>query len=213
MDHHLGGRFRAWALVGAYGDDLVPVADRLAAACGFDAAQRTCLRRLGRAINYNAYGEFESDVRLMPARLYDIMARWGDPFAMQAEEPIVHELEAQRDADLRQALALAPRWQSERARVVLLPHAPWSRRVSGSLANELATAHPDQAQAVLAGRPAGDFSVSVRAPRAAPGGAMEVCAAFGGSGRAGAAGIDALPAQDLERFLQAFSVARWGAAL
>jgi len=32
MDRHLGGRHRNWAVVGAYGDDLVAAADRLAAA-------------------------------------------------------------------------------------------------------------------------------------------------------------------------------------
>ena len=30
VDRYLGGRFRAWALVGAYGDELTAVADRLA---------------------------------------------------------------------------------------------------------------------------------------------------------------------------------------
>ena len=36
-----------------------------------------------------------------------------------------------------------------------------------------------------------------------------VCAAFGGSGRAAAAGIDGLPASELERFIQAFAAAHW----
>lgn len=34
VDRHLGGRFRAWAIVGAFGDNLAPVASRLAAALG-----------------------------------------------------------------------------------------------------------------------------------------------------------------------------------
>jgi hypothetical protein len=33
---------------------------------------------------------------------------------------------------------------------------------------------------------------------------------FGGDGRAGAAGIDHLPADQMERFVAAFSSARWG---
>jgi hypothetical protein len=212
VDRHLGGRYRAWALVGAYGDDLVAVADRLAADAGFDAAQRAALRRLGQAINYNAYGEDESDVCIAPAALYGVMARHADPFAMLAGEPVVDKIDSQRHADLRQALALAPSWQSERARVVVLPDAPWSRRVSGCLANELATAQPAQAQAVLTHRHSGDFAVSVRAPRHAPAGAHDVCADFGGGGRAGAAGIDALPTDELDRFIQAFSAAHWGTA-
>lgn len=209
VDRALGGRHRAWALVGAYGDELDATADHLATASGFGAAQRAALQRLGRAINYNAYGDEASDVRLHPAALYAVMARHDDPFALIAHETVIDEIGAQRESDLRQALALAPAWQSERARVVVLPDAPWSRRVSGVLANELAAARPDQAQAVLRARRCGDYQVSVRAPKSAKQGAATLCAAFGGSGRAAAAGIDALPASELERFVQAFAAARW----
>jgi single-stranded DNA-specific DHH superfamily exonuclease len=210
MDRHLGGRYRAWALVGAYGDDLVAVADRLAIDAGLDAVQRTALRWLGQAINYNAYGEAAADVLIAPDRLYAILARWPDPMDLIAHEPVVDALDAQRRTDLERAQAIAPAWQDERARVIVLPDAPWSRRVIGCLANELARARPRQAQAVLRMRPSGDYSVSVRAPRTAPSGASRVCEAFGGSGRAAAAGIDALPARDLERFIQALSAIRWG---
>jgi hypothetical protein len=210
VDRWLGGRQRAWALVGAYGDDLVEVADRLALCSGFTQPQRVALRRLGQAINYNAYGEHDSDVCIAPAALYRIMACHSDPFTMLATEPVVDRIDAQRRADLSQAMALAPSWQSERARVLVLPDAPWSRRVSGSLANELATEHPAQAQAVLTQQQSGAFRISVRAPHDAACGAHVLCADFGGGGRAAAAGIDALPADDLDRFVQAFSRARWG---
>ncbi|MBX3620658.1 MAG: hypothetical protein KF891_11835 [Rhizobacter sp.] len=212
VDRHLGGRFRAWALVGAYGDDLVAVADVLAAEAGFDAAQRAQLRSLGQAINYNAYGEDAGDVCIAPARLYRLMAAWPDPLAMWAHEPVVATIAAQRSADLAQAAALAPAFESERARVLVLPDAPWSRRVSGCLANELASAQPGRAQAVLTPRREGGYSVSVRAPRAAPHGAAQFCETFGGSGRAGAAGIDRLAAGDLPAFTRAFSAAPWGQA-
>lgn len=209
VDRHLGGRQRAWALAGAYGDELTAEADRLALASGFGASQRAALQRLGRAINYNAYGEDVSDVRLHPAALYTLMARHADPFALLAHEPVIAEIDAQRDADLRLALALAPAWQSDRARVVVLPDAAWSRRVSGVLANELAAERPAQAQAVLSVRRDGAYRVSVRAPREAPQGAAALCRGFGGSGRSAAAGIDALPAAELDRFVQAFAAASW----
>lgn len=209
VDRALGGRFQTWALVGAYGDDLAQVADGLAAAAGLDAGRRAELQRLGQAINYNAYGEEAGDVLIAPARLYEILARWPDPVALLAHEPIVDELDGLRRADLSAGLAVAPYFQSERARVVVLPDAPWSRRVCGTLANTLAAARPQQAQAVLWPRRSGELNVSVRAPRAAPGGADRLCAAFGGSGRAAAAGVDALPPRDLDRFVQALSAARW----
>lgn len=210
MDRHLGGRHRAWALVGAYGDDLVAPADRLARAIGLDDSQRAGLRRLGQAINYNAYGEDATDVCIAPATLYGVMARHADPFSMLAGEPIVGELDARRRSDLSQALALAPSWEGPQGRLIVLPDAAWSRRISGSLANELATADPVRAHAVLTHRRGGGFSVSVRAPRASPGGASGLCARFGGSGRAAAAGIDALPPDQLDLFITAFSAVRWG---
>ncbi len=211
MDRHLGGRFRSWALVGAYGDNLGSVADELALASGFDAAQRTKLRRLGEAINYNAYGDGPSDVCIAPRALYALMARHTDPLQMLAHEPIVGVIGRQREADLKQADALAPYWQSDHARVCVLPDAPWSRRIIGGLANELANAHPQQAQAVLKARADGDFVVSVRAPVRAPHGASAFCARFGGAGRETAAGIDRLPAHELGRFVEAFA-ATWAGA-
>ena len=209
MDNWLGGRFHAWALVGAYGDALTAVAHRRAAAAGFDDKGRAALRRLGEAINYNAYGDDEHDVHIAPAALYRIMARHAEPFEMIADEPVVDELDALRGDDLRRAMAVAPTLRSERACLVVLPDAPWSRRVLGCLANELAAAAPRQAQAVLKHRPAGGYLVSVRAPRAAPHGADRLCAIFGGGGRSAAAGIDTLAADQLERFVAAFGGMDW----
>ena len=209
VDRLLGGSQRAWALVGAYGDELGPVADRLASDSGFDAAARDALCSLGRTINYNAYGESEADVCIPPAELYVVMARHADPFSLQADEPLIATIAHQRDDDLQRAQAIAPRWQAEQARVHVLPDAAWSRRVSGTFANELAAASPSQALAVLYPRRDGKLVVSVRAPRRAPHGAQALCQAFGGSGRSAAAGIDALPLAELERFIGAFA-AHWG---
>jgi hypothetical protein len=203
VDRHLGGRFRGWALVGAYGDNLWAVADPLATAMGLEAPQRARLRRLGEAINYNAYGEQDSDVCIAPARLYAVMAQHADPLRL-ADEPIFSAIDRMRSDDLRQALAVAPHWQSGRARVMVLPDAPWSRRVLGSLANELANAQPSLAHAILKATAAGDFTVSVRAPQVRPHGASDFCARFGGAGRAAAGGIDGLRPADLARFVDAF---------
>lgn len=209
VDRQLRGAHRAWALVGAYGDDLTAVADRLAIESGFDAAQRGSLQRLGRSINYNAYGEQPEDVHVAPAALYALMSRYADPLAMLAAEPVIAEIDELRQSDLQQALGLAPVWQNERVRVLVLPDAPWSRRVSGTLANMLAQTRPDVAHAVLRPNRAGGYNVSLRAPRSVPRGAAALCAAFGGSGRAAAAGIDDLPAAELDRFIAAVAAADW----
>lgn len=210
MDHELQGRFRAWALVAAYGDNLTMVADTLATQSGFGADERRRLRRLGEAINYNAYGESLADVCLAPAQMYVLMSRYEEPLALLAREPVFETIERQREADLQQARAVLPYREADPARVCLLPDAPWSRRISGTLANALANAKPAQAQAVLKRRAEGGFTVSVRAPLQQPQGASELCARFGGSGRTTAAGIDHLPEGELERFVDAF-VAAWPA--
>ena len=82
----------------------------------------------------------------------------------------------------------------------------------GTFANALAAAEPLLAHAVLRQRAAGDFVVSVRAPLVSGSGASTVCTRFGGSGRAGAAGIDHLPQHELGQFLDAFATAQWGLA-
>lgn len=211
MDRYLGGAHRSWALVGAYGDNLTGVADALAAQTGMTIQDHDRLRRLGEAINYNAYGEEESDVFITPARLYETLLRYRDPLELLQHEPIAQQLDALRREDLRRAADLPPHWQNDRARAILLPDAVWSRRVIGCLANELARAEPGRAHAVLKAVRGDGYVVSVRAPLSAAGGARELCRRFGGAGRAGAAGIDRLPARELDRFLEAFGTARWGA--
>jgi hypothetical protein len=76
--------------------------------------------------------------------------------------------------------------------------------VCGVRASELARAAPRRAHAdALA--PGGVWQVSVRAPLARPAGAAALCRAFpSGGGREGAAGINHLPAGELERFAARF---------
>jgi len=224
VDRHLGGAYRAWALVGAYGDNLGRVADQLAAVSGFSADDCQQLRRLGEVINYNAYGDSDADVCIAPAWLFKLMLPHRDPRDLLASEGIVDEIDEMRQADLRQAMGLTPVWQGPQGRVLVLPDAPWARRVLGCLANELANAQPSQAHAVLKAQAAGEpavaggvhegagasYAVSVRAPLSAPMGADKLCSAFGGGGRARAAGIDELPVADLNRFIAAFAAMRWG---
>lgn len=210
VDRRIGGACHGWALVGTYGDNLAEAADRLCADWGYDTGDRLRLRRMGEAINYNAYGDDERDVHIAPARLYKIMIRYRDPRDLLAHEGVIDEIDALRRRDVHRALAIAPHWQDARGSVLVLPDEPWSRRVVGALANELANAEPQRAHAVLKPqRDGGAYVVSVRAPLEAPHGAHALCHDFGGGGRARAAGVDSLPASDLDRFVAAFAATRW----
>jgi hypothetical protein len=210
MDRLLQGRFRAWALVGAYGDNLGQVADTLAAHIGLGPAERQQLRLLGEGINYNAYGDEAADQHIAPQALYERLARHAHPLDLLRHDRIGSELDALRRADLQHTLAQPIHAAGPGARWICLPDAPWSRRVIGVLANELASDASQQAHAVLKADWQGGYVVSLRAPQAAPAGADEFCRRFGGGGRAGAAGIDHLPAAALERFISELAAARWG---
>jgi hypothetical protein len=212
VDRHLDGEQRLWAIVGAYGDNLIDAADTLARDCGLSDEDRAALQRLGESINYNAYGEDERDVHMLPALLYETLVRYRDPRRLIEREPVAAELDALRMCDLTAAHACRVRWQGEAGSVHVLPSAAWARRVAGCFANELALKEPQRAHAVLVTRRDGGYFVSVRAPLAEPDGAHALCARFGGGGRALAAGIDVLPEPELARFIDEFAAHRWCAA-
>lgn len=211
VDARLKGRFRAWAIAAAYGDNLPRSAERLAAMLSLSSKQRAQLRLLGEAVNYNAYGDTEADLRIHPAALYRWMAHYSDPFDLLAQSPIVLELYELRRSDLARARTETARLEDARFTMVMLPDAPWSRRVIGTFANELAISDPRRASAVLKELPGGDYTASVRAPVATPHGADALAREFGGGGRAAAAGIDRLPMADVPRFVARLATMEWTA--
>ena len=205
IDRHLRGRFRIWAVVGAFGDNLEDRAAELARPLQLDADRLEALRELGNVLNYNAYGESEADVMVPPAELYRIVSHYADPFELLRLEPVIARLVDERREDLQRALEAHPARVLPTASAWVLPDAPWSRRVIGTFANRLALAEPHRAHAVLT--PAhGAFVVSVRSPRGKSPTAVEFCRRFPtGGGRALAAGIDRLQPDGLDRFLQDFA--------
>ena len=204
VDRHLGARFRAWAVVAAYGDGLARTAEALGDSIGLDSGERDTLRSLGEDLNYNAYGDTTADLLVPPAALYRELAPFPSPLRFAAEAAVVAKLRAGRLADMERALAVAP----YRPDVYVLPDADWARRVSGTLANDLAARAPDRAHAVLVPCPNDGYGVSIRAPRAAPTGCAALAREFAtGGGREAAAGIDHLPADAVERFIERFRTA------
>jgi hypothetical protein len=99
-----------------------------------------------------------------------------------------------------------PTRESEKTAVFILPNEAWARRVSGVYSNDLANASPTRAHAVLTERADGTYLVSVRAPLENKQGADDLCRQFPtGGGRAAAAGINALPGDHLDAFIEAFT--------
>lgn len=206
VDRALGGRYRAWAVVAAFGDNLHVPARQAAADLGLNAAELAALEELGELLNYNGYGDTVADLHVAPADLYRRLAGCADPFAFMAGDAVVARLRAGFAADMETAWNLEPCLREPDAAAWLLPDAAWARRVIGTLANRLAVAAPDRAHALLAPNASGQLTVSVRAPKSRPSGACELCCRFAtGGGRAAAAGINRLPTADVEKFLGAFA--------
>jgi hypothetical protein len=205
VDRRLGGRFRAWAVAGAFGDNLDDTAIGLGASLALGASDLERLRELGRSLNYNAYGESESDLLIPPAELYALLARYADPLEFVAREPIFGRLQDMRHADLAAAIETAPRWTSDRAGLYLLPDRPSSRRVLGAFGNHLVRVDPRRAYAVLAPREDGGYTVSLRVPETGGVSADAFARRFpSGGGRRAAAGIDRLPAGRIQEFIDRF---------
>ena len=205
VDRVLNGRFRAWAVVAAFGDNLQHTACQLAGLLAMPDATLDRLRALGECLNYNSYGESEADLHYAPAALYRAMAPFPDPLVFLAERPEFACLRAgmQGDMDLARQLRATLTWPGGDA--YILPDAAWSRRVAGSFANLLTVESLGAAHAVLTPRSAGGYAVSVRLPAGAAMTADQFCREFpSGGGRALAAGVNELPAPELEGFLVRF---------
>jgi len=204
VDAYLGRQFTRWAVTAAFGDNLHDAARRAATPLGLTEIELDSLRQLGECLNYNAYGDSLADLYFHPADLYRRMQPYSDPLAFVRGDRVFDTLRSGYAADLALAQAVAPRVQELRHWMVVLPDEPWSRRVSGALANELARLQPSRAHAVLVSKPEG-YSVSVRAPIDAPTGADALCRKFAaGGGRPAAAGINWLAAVQLADFERAF---------
>jgi len=208
VDRHLAGAHRAWAVTGAFGDNLGAVAIALAQPLALDAAALDTLRALGQSLNYNAYGETAADLVVAPDDLARRMRPYAHPLEFAAREPCVAELHARRHADLAAAAAVTPEHADDRIAVYRLPEAPWARRVGGTFAHQLARTHPRRAHAVLGPNGDGTYWASLRAPLAAPRGAGALARAFHtGGGREGAAGIERLPESRIPDLIRALAAA------
>lgn len=207
VDRHLNGAHRAWAVTAAFGDNLAEPAREAAKPLGLSESALAELQVLGELINYNAYGDTVADLHFPPERLYQALQRYADPLEFARKSPEAAKLRDGFSADLASADAREPVLDVPAGRVFRFPDEPWARRVMGIYANRLANGTPDRATALVVDNPDGTLRISVRAPLERLAGADALCRAFPtGGGRAGAAGINALPAADLPRFLAAFRV-------
>jgi hypothetical protein len=206
VDQYLGGKYRAWAITAAFGDNLIDSAEQAARNLSLSNNQLKQLKDLGVCINYNGYGNCIADLHFPPDVLYHELVPYTSPFDFITDNSIIYEqlLTGYAD-DMSLAQASKPEYQTTTVSVYILPDTAWARRISGVFGNQLANQSPGCAHAVLTYNSQGGYQISVRAPIADKTGADELCSSFAtGGGRKGAGGINHLPFDELPLFIKAF---------
>ncbi|BBL57788.1 DHH family phosphoesterase [Methylomonas koyamae] len=205
MDRFLGACYTAWAVTGAFGDNLDATAYRAAGALNMSAQELHDLKQLGICINYNAYGDDICDLHIPPDLLYKELVGYRSPLEFIGDKPhLYRQLLEGYAQDMDSVAQVQAYFATDSVAVFVLPDQKWARRVSGVWGNELANRYPDRAHAVLNRNRNGGFQVSVRAPLNNKAGADELCRQFSGGGRKAAAGIDNLRAEYIDNFISAF---------
>ncbi|MEE1672825.1 DHH family phosphoesterase [Agarivorans aestuarii] len=203
VDSYLEGQFHMWAITAAYGDNLLAKAEQLADKAKLSSFEREQLKEFGTLINYNGYGASIDDLHIPPAKLFESLLPFQNPFdAIAADNSPFALLQQAYQQDMAEAEAAECIANTDTSEVYLLPNQQWSRRVSGVFGNYLANQHPDKAHAVVSDSGDGTYLISVRAPLNNKTGADEVCSEFvTGGGRKAAAGINKLPHEQLNGFV------------
>lgn len=203
VNEKLNGKFANWAIAAAFGDNMTASAQALAEKVGLNAEQQAQLKDLGIYVNYNGYGRSVEDLHYKPAELFQLLVKYPDPLELIAEPDSVFAKLAQAyQDDMAQAESANVLADNDICKVVELADEAWARRVSGVFGNELANRAPDKAHAVVTLNTDNTYTVSLRAPLNNKQGASDICVQFPtGGGRAGAAGINALPHDQLDNFI------------
>ncbi|MBW1750453.1 MAG: acetyltransferase [Deltaproteobacteria bacterium] len=199
--------YSSWAVVGAFGDNLDEPAGLLANRLGFNRAETEQLKETGILLNYNGYGANLADLFLPPDELFRLVQPYADPLVFHTDSPALQTLRNGYREDMDKAMSFAPIHEDSSGRIFKLPAKPWARRVAGVFSNTLARSKPELAHALLTANSDASLRISVRAPLHERTGADTLCRRFPtGGGRAAAAGINELPADQLDAFTKAFSL-------
>ncbi len=206
VNQRLQGKYLAWAVTAAFGDNLNESALQASKPLNVDSQQLEKLQELGICINYNGYGSSIEDLHFSPEHLYKELSSFQSPFEFMSENAAIYQqLVDGYNADMASANAIAAEYERKSVAAYILPDEAWARRVSGVYGNHLANLNPERAHAVISYNKKGGFQVSVRAPLQNKTGADELCSAFAtGGGRKAAAGINHLPVDELGQFFTAF---------
>jgi len=205
VNNYLERAFPLWAVTAAFGDNLHQSANNAADGLNMSTEDMDKLEKLGTLLNYNGYGATVDDLFFAPDELFKKLLPYENPLDFVNEDDTFSTLENGYNSDMSNARAVSAELASDNCAMFVFPMEKWSRRVGGVYGNLLARENPDRAHALLSAISDDSFQVSVRAPINRREGADELCRQFAsGGGRKAAAGINVLPASEVENFSSAF---------
>lgn len=200
-----GGKHCWWAICGAFGDNLHPLAKQYAKTQGLTEQQTGQLQELGELFNYNGYGGTIEDLHYHPRELYKAVAPYTSPFDFLEHSTELTSLRMGYHEDINLVMQLKETTTPGKNRVYTLPDTAWARRVTGVFSNIRAREQPEAAHAVITENKDNSLRISVRAPLDDRRDADTLCKLFpSGGGRKAAAGINSLPADQVDVFLEKF---------
>ena len=174
-----------WAQVALHGDGLS------------SHSSKPEYKELGELLNYNGYGADLSDLHFHPDELLNLCLDSKTPSNFM-QTPAFQKLQQGFAHDMVQAESVI-----EVDGMYLLPDEAWARRVVGVLAHRI---NSQSAGPHVIAIDKGDFlQVSLRGQN----GIGDLCAKFGGGGRATAGGIDALPKEEIPALMNEVNARRF----
>ena len=203
VDKFLEGLYRPWTICGAYGDNLHEQAEKLNPC--FNASSMSQLKEIGETLNYNGYGNEESDLTVHPKDVYLDIKNYESPFQYRDKSEVYSKIHTQMKSDEAELSSSEIMHDTQTGKVILLPDSKASIRYSGIYSNEQTTNNPDKAFAILTLVDGENYRISIRSPKTNPYGASKLALQFPtGGGREKAAGVNELPKSELNQFIEKF---------
>lgn len=167
------GKSSDWAEVALHGDGLSL------------HSTKPELKELGELLNYNGYGADLGDLHFHPDELMQLCLEAKNPQTF-LQSPAFRALKEGFESDISKANQI-----EKRDGYFLLPNESWARRVVGVMAHRIN--EESEGPHVIAIDKGNTLQISLRGRN----GIGELCAKFGGGGRATAGGIDNLPKSEI----------------
>ncbi len=203
VDKFLEGLYRPWTICGAYGDNLHEQAEKLNPC--FNESSMSQLKEIGETLNYNGYGNKESDLTVHPKDVYLDIKNYESPFQYRDKSDVYYKIHTQMKSDEAELSSSEIMHDTQTGKVILLPDSRASIRYSGIYSNEQTTNNPDKAFAILTLVDGENYRISIRSPKTNPYGASKLALQFPtGGGREKAAGVNELPISELNQFIEKF---------